>query len=438
MEAIFLPWTTGIGRRRQGRLARLALLVGLATSCTYDASRLQRPGSVSADAPVAAEVERDVATTSDPVSTGVDDAGRDESSDDRADTAGHDDGDRTGTDDAGDVSLVGNPMDAADLPRADEVGGDVGGGDPMEPDAALEDGPTDGLDSPGEASGSAGGSGGGRGGAGGSGGGSGGQGGGAGGATGRGGTSGAGGGGPDPDLVLWYKFDEGSGTTATDSSLAGAGTSDGVLATTGTSGSATFTADCQVGTHALSLAPSTVAPTSSGGYVTTPAPTSLAPEAITIAVWVKLAAATTNQDWERIFDFGNGTGTTAPYVYMTARDAGSTNTPVRFGLSNIGHSVAGVQTISSTTALTANEWHHLAIVLPAGAAYTGTLYIDGAVAGTNPAMTLHLSDVGPTTQNWLGRSPFTSDPYFYGSLDDFRIYRRALTATEIADLVALR
>jgi hypothetical protein len=53
-------------------------------------------------------------------------------------------------------------------------------------------------------------------------------------------------------------------------------------------------------------------------------------------------------------------------------------------------------------------------------------------------MTLHQSDVGTTTQNWLGRSPFTQDPFFYGSLDDFRIYKRALSAAEITALMALR
>ncbi len=53
-------------------------------------------------------------------------------------------------------------------------------------------------------------------------------------------------------------------------------------------------------------------------------------------------------------------------------------------------------------------------------------------------MTLHLSDVVTTTLNWLGRSPFTNDPFFNGSLDDFRIYKRALSATEISALFLLR
>jgi hypothetical protein len=77
-------------------------------------------------------------------------------------------------------------------------------------------------------------------------------------------------------------------------------------------------------------------------------------------------------------------------------------------------------------------------VLPAGATYTGTLYVDGVAVTTNNAMTVHLSDIGTSTLNWIGRSPFTADPFFYGSLDDFRIYKRALSAAEISALFALR
>jgi hypothetical protein len=122
---------------------------------------------------------------------------------------------------------------------------------------------------------------------------------------------------------------------------------------------------------------------------------------------------------------------------MAARTAG-VSAPPRFGISNIGHSMPGLQELEGPSGLTANVWHHIAIVLPAGATYTGVLYIDGAVAATNNTMTLHQSDVGTTTQNWLGRSPFTQDPFFYGSLDDFRIYKRALSAAEITALMALR
>ena len=62
---------------------------------------------------------------------------------------------------------------------------------------------------------------------------------------------------------------------------------------------------------------------------------------------------------------------------------------------------------------------------------------------TNNAMTLHASDIGATTNNWLGRSQYSGtassgDPLFDGSVDDFRVYKRALSQREITDLFAVR
>jgi hypothetical protein len=83
-------------------------------------------------------------------------------------------------------------------------------------------------------------------------------------------------------------------------------------------------------------------------------------------------------------------------------------------------------------------WHHLVVVLPAGAPYTGELYIDSVLVATNPAMTLHASDIGATANNFLGRSQFAADPYLSGLIDDFRVYRRALTRDEIGTLYNAR
>ena len=213
------------------------------------------------------------------------------------------------------------------------------------------------------------------------------------------------------------------------------------LATIGTGGSATFSTVRQVGTHAVTLAPATTSPVTNGGYITVPALQPLAPSALTIAVWVNLAANTVSQNWERIFDFGSGT-TTNNFLYLVARAGSPSTNPVQFVISTKGHSAASGQTIHSPAALTPNAWHHIAIVLPAGSTYTGTLYIDGIVVATNTAMTLHASDIGATTNNYLGRSQFSSassgDPLFDGSLDDFRVYKRALSQQEISDLFAIR
>ena len=52
-------------------------------------------------------------------------------------------------------------------------------------------------------------------------------------------------------------------------------------------------------------------------------------------------------------------------------------------------------------------------------------------------MMFHAVDLGVTASNFLGRSQFT-DPYFAGLIDDFRVYRRALSADQISALQAAR
>jgi hypothetical protein len=51
-------------------------------------------------------------------------------------------------------------------------------------------------------------------------------------------------------------------------------------------------------------------------------------------------------------------------------------------------------------------------------------------------ITITPAQLGTTTQHWIGRSQWTPDPYLNGRVDDFRIYNGALSAAQIAALVA--
>lgn len=57
------------------------------------------------------------------------------------------------------------------------------------------------------------------------------------------------------------------------------------------------------------------------------------------------------------------------------------------------------------------------------------------VVGTNSDLFLAPFRIWETGQNWIGRSQYAADPYFSGKIDDFRIYRGALSADGIASLV---
>jgi hypothetical protein len=158
----------------------------------------------------------------------------------------------------------------------------------------------------------------------------------------------------------------------------------------------------------------------SGEYVALPnAFTSSLTSDYTISIWVN---PTENRTWSRVFDFGTGTTFN---MFLTAAANGNS---VRFAITTGGGGAE--QQITRPGLLPTNTWTHLAVTV---SGTTGTLYVNGVPAATNPAMTLHPSNLGNTTQNWIGRSQY-GDPLLNGTVDDLQIYDRALSAAEIEAL----
>jgi hypothetical protein len=125
--------------------------------------------------------------------------------------------------------------------------------------------------------------------------------------------------------------------------------------------------------------------------------------------------------WQRVFDFGNDNSN---YIFFSPSSGAS-------GLPRIAIRTYSIpeQLITGTSVLQTGRWHHVAITYSASTT-TLTMYINGVQVGQNTGITLKLSDLGVTTQNWLGRSQF-ADPYFNGSIDEFRIWNVQKTAAEI-------
>ena len=142
----------------------------------------------------------------------------------------------------------------------------------------------------------------------------------------------------------------------------------------------------------------------------------------TISAWIKI---TTLANWARVFDFGSGTGS---YMFLTP-DAGGTNA-LRFAITTNTNS--NEQQLNGP-AITPGVWTHVAVTLAGNVA---TLYVNGIAVATNTNMTIHPTALGATTQDYLGKSQFTGDPNFTGSIDDFRIYGQALSASQILQLAA--
>jgi autotransporter-associated beta strand protein len=220
-----------------------------------------------------------------------------------------------------------------------------------------------------------------------------------------------------PQLVAYYKFNEISGTNAADATGNGwTGTlMNGATWTTGHSN------------NCVNLS------SSSQQYVSLPNNITTNLNDFTIAAWVNLTSITT---WMRIFDFGwetnavwGSTYYTTPTRYMLLTPQGSSGV-VRFTITTGGGGTE--QVMNGTSALPVGSWHHVAVTL---AGTNGTLYVDGAPVGSS-AITITPSQLGSTSQNCIGKSQYSGDPYLNGKVDDFRIYNGALSAAQIAALAA--
>ena len=210
----------------------------------------------------------------------------------------------------------------------------------------------------------------------------------------------------DANLVGWWKLDETTGAVAHDS----AGANDGVLY-----GGPTWKPTGGKINGALEL--------DGVNYVRLPIGSVISSLTdSTFATWVDFSGSP--GDWQRIFDFGSGEEV---YMYLTPRTV--TDGPMWFSMALTG---AGSEECTSASQALPSGWHHVAVGIDAVNGMHG-LYLDGQVVAKTTAQHKP-SDLGNTTQNWLGRSQHAADAYFIGSLDDFRIYDRMLGDTEVMAL----
>jgi hypothetical protein len=144
------------------------------------------------------------------------------------------------------------------------------------------------------------------------------------------------------------------------------------------------------------------------------------------ATWVNFSGA--EGSGQRIFDFGTGINA---YMFLGPR-LGDTGI-LRFAITTAGTS--GESGVKGPAGLPTG-WHHVAVVVD-GASSALCLYLDGEAVGTGTTKTLP-KDLGKTTQNRLGQSQTSTDAFFNGMLDEFRIYSRALSTAEVRYLAGDR
>jgi hypothetical protein len=207
----------------------------------------------------------------------------------------------------------------------------------------------------------------------------------------------------ETNLVGYWKFDEGQGSTIGDSSGTG---NDGTLTATNWSDSlpATLTFDNH---GALTFDGSNS--TASVGYASIPGGSS----AKSITAWVNLSSTAGTQDIFTLFDSGGSS------IVMT------------FGIKT-GTVVAwkgGGVALASTTAPGTGAWHHVAYTFDGT---THTVYVDGASPGTG---TTAVS--GTYSAAYIG-SREGSTENFNGTIDDLRVYNIELSASQVSNLASGR
>lgn len=139
---------------------------------------------------------------------------------------------------------------------------------------------------------------------------------------------------------------------------------------------------------------------------------------ITVMAWVYDTEVKSNSS---VFDFGTGADASMSF---TPR-AGATGYP-RFSIKN-GNSEYLISSLDQTP-FPKNEWTHIAVTLENR---SGKMYINGVQVGSNTNIAVRPSDLLSSANNYIGRSQSSSQPYFKGLIDEFRIYRKALPINEI-------
>jgi hypothetical protein len=93
------------------------------------------------------------------------------------------------------------------------------------------------------------------------------------------------------------------------------------------------------------------------------------------------------------------------------------------------------KTAGAPKALESSFWNNITAVLD-GDADTLTFYLNGVKTGSVAAGGLTPNSIATQTRNALGRSPYTGDYLFRGSIANFHVYGRALTAAEVSEVAA--
>ncbi|HEV8549321.1 MAG TPA: LamG domain-containing protein [Polyangiaceae bacterium] len=153
-------------------------------------------------------------------------------------------------------------------------------------------------------------------------------------------------------------------------------------------------------------------------------------DSVTLEAWLTWYGG---YEWQRIFDFGNdqtnvegnrGAGST--YLFCTPRLPDDGDALLRVAYQRA--SFAEMQ-LDATRMLPPGLLTQVVVTFDAPSA-TLAIYLDGGLENSKVFEDLRLSAVHDIN-DWLGRSQYAADPELGATIEEFRIYNRALSAAEV-------
>lgn len=160
--------------------------------------------------------------------------------------------------------------------------------------------------------------------------------------------------------------------------------------------------------------------TGNNGHIQLPAASYFNGSPFSVTVWANRAS---NANWNRVFDFGNGSANNNVLFAFTNGSTGRAAAEIYNGTNPSGQINAGT---SNVTPL--NQWIFFAYTWENG---TGRIFVNNNLVASG-AQTAPIDIV--RTLNYIGRSNWAQDAYFTGFMDDFRLYNRVLNETELRNL----
>ncbi len=140
----------------------------------------------------------------------------------------------------------------------------------------------------------------------------------------------------------------------------------------------------------------------------------------TVTIETKLDASMKN-NWNFLWNIGSDSPTRS--YFASVRDNPRTVITTNGG--------GGEVNARSGSALSADRWYSLTSVID-GAAGRITFFVDGVQVASTPTA-LSPADITDQTLNAIGRAPYP-DPMYKGEVSTFRVYDRALTASEVTQV----